>query len=88
MALAGVSNQIVELSSNGHLLARFGQADTGTNNSSVPFDTPSGLAWYGTRLIIANQAYLDQNTSNMALLSLQTGERGVPTYVPRDAGLK
>jgi sugar lactone lactonase YvrE len=88
VALAGVSNQIVELSSKGHLLARFGQKDTGTNNSSVPYDTPSGLAWYGTHLIIANQAFLDQDTSNMALLSLQTGERGVPSYVPRNAGLK
>jgi len=88
VALAGASNQIVELSSKGHVLARFGQQYSGTNDSSVPFDTPSGLAWYGTRLIVANQAYLDQNSSNMALLSLQTGELGVPTYVPPRAGLR
>ncbi len=86
VALAGVSNQIVELSSKGRQLARFGQQYSGTNNSSVPYDTPSGLAWSGTHLIIANQAYLDQNTSNMALLSLQIGERGIPSYVPSDAG--
>jgi hypothetical protein len=88
IALAGASNQIVELSSNGHQLARFGQQYSGTNNSSVPFDTASGLAWHGTDLIIANQAYLDQNASNMALLSLETGERGLPAYVPRRAGLR
>jgi sugar lactone lactonase YvrE len=88
VALAGTSNQIVELSSKGRLLTRFGQQYSGTNNSSVPYDTPSGLAWYGTHLIIANQAYLDQNTANMALLSLQTGERGVPIYVPPSAGLQ
>jgi sugar lactone lactonase YvrE len=87
VALAGTSNQIVELSGEGKELARFGQQYSGSNNSSVPFDTPSGMAWHGTDLIIANQAYLDENTSNMALLSLQTGEPGVPTYVPRNAGL-
>ena len=88
IALAGTSNQIVELSSTGHQLARFGQQYSGTNNSSVPFDTPSGLAWHGSDLIVANQAYLDQNTSNMALLSLASGERGVPAYVPARAGVK
>jgi sugar lactone lactonase YvrE len=86
IALAGVSNQIVELDSSGHQLARFGQQYTGANSSSVPFDTPSGLAFYGSELVIANQAYLDQNTANMALLALQTGERGAPVYVPPNAG--
>ena len=88
IALAGGSNQIVELSSTGHLLARFGQQYSGTNNSSVPYDTPSGLAWLGTDLIVANQAYLDQNTANMALLNVETGERGRASYVPPRAGLR
>jgi sugar lactone lactonase YvrE len=88
IALAGTSNQIVELSSAGHELARFGQRYTGTNNSSVPFDTPSGLAWLGTDLVIANQAYLDQNTANMALLEMGAGERGRASYVPPRAGLR
>jgi sugar lactone lactonase YvrE len=88
IALAGASNQIVELSSHGHELSRFGQQYSGTNNSKVPYDTPSGLAWLGTDLIVANQAYLDQNTSNMALLNMEAGERGVPLYVPPRAGLK
>ncbi len=88
IALAGASNQIVELSSKGHQLARFGQQYTGSENSPIPFDTPSGLAWSGTNLIVANQAYLDQNRSNMALLRLATAERGVPSYVPPRAGLK
>jgi sugar lactone lactonase YvrE len=86
VALAGVSNQIVELSSSGQELMRFGQQYTGTNNSAVPYDTPSGMAYVGTDLIIANQAYIDGNTSNMALLDLETGEQGTPTYVPPGAG--
>jgi hypothetical protein len=88
VALAGASNQIVELTARGRQLARFGQQYSGTNNSSVPYDTPSGLAWLGTDLIVANQAYLDQDRSNMALLNLATGQPGVPVYVPPRAGLK
>jgi hypothetical protein len=88
VALAGASNQIVELSPGGRVLARFGQQYTGTNNSSVPYDTPSGLAWLGTDLILANQAYLDQDTSNMALLNVEAGERGRAAWVPHRAGLK
>jgi hypothetical protein len=88
VALAGESSQIVELDSAGNELARFGQEYTGANNSSIPFDTPSGLAYYGTQLIIANQSYLAENTANMALLSLETGEPGMPVYVPPNAGLK
>lgn len=88
VALAGESSQIVELDASGNELARFGQQYTGANNSSVPFDTPSGLAYYGTRLVIANQSYIAENTANMALLDLETGESGMPVYVPPNAGLK
>jgi hypothetical protein len=88
VALVGNSNQIVELDSAGNELARFGQQYTGTNNSSIPFDSPSGLAYYGTQLVIANQSYLAENTANMALLDLETGEQGMPVYVPPNAGLK
>ena len=88
VALSGASNQIVELDSAGHELNRFGQQYSGDNNSSVPFDTPSGLAYVGTDLIVANQAYLDGNTANMALLNVETLEPGMPTYVPANAGLK
>src|SRR5947209_2520542 len=86
VALAGASNQIVELDSGGHELARFGQQYSGSNNSSVSFDTPSGLAYAGTDLIVANQAYIDGSTANMALLNVETGEQGAATYVPPNAG--
>ncbi len=72
----------------GHELARFGQQYTGANNSSMPFDTPSGLAYLGTELIVANQSYIDGNTANMALLNVETGEPGLPLYVPANAGPK
>jgi len=87
LALVGASNQIVELSPSGVQITRFGQQYTGTNNSSVPFDSPSGVAFLGTQLIIANQSYAAGNKSNMALLSLETGEQGAPVYVPPNAGM-
>ncbi len=82
IALAGVSNQIVELNSSGHEIARFGQQITGSNGSSIPFDTPTGLGCLGTNLIIANQSYIAGNTSNMALLDLETGEQCASVFVP------
>ena len=39
-------------SASGHELGRFGQQLTGTDNSAVPFDTPSGLAYLGSDLIV------------------------------------
>ena len=86
LAMVGFTSQIVELSSTGQEITRFGQAYTGANNSSVPFDSPSGLAYLGTDLIIANQSYFADNPSNQVLLSLETGEPGLPLYVPPGAG--
>ncbi len=88
LALVGASNQIVELSPSGVELARFGQQYTGANNSAVPFDSPSGVAFLGTELIVANQSYFADNHANQALLALETGEPGQPVYVPADAGVK
>ncbi|HTU87524.1 MAG TPA: hypothetical protein VMF57_18235 [Solirubrobacteraceae bacterium] len=87
LALSGISNQIVELSPSGQELATFGQQYTGSNNSSVPFDTPSGVAFLGTQLIVANQSYFEGDQAHQALLALETGEEGAPVYVPPNAGL-
>ncbi len=86
VALVGGANQIVELDGGGHEVARFGQADTGANTSPVPFDSPSGLAFAGTRLIVANQSYFAGNPANQVLLAIETGETGQPAYVPPGAG--
>jgi hypothetical protein len=88
VALSGASNQIVELSPSGQQLNRFGQQFTGDNDSSIPFDTPSGLGCLGTDLIVANQAYLDGNTANMALLNVETGQQCAPVFVPAKAASK
>jgi sugar lactone lactonase YvrE len=87
LALVGASNQVVELTPSGAEIARFAQQYTGTNNSSVPFDSPSGIAFLGTELIIANQSYFAGSKANQALLGLETGEPGAPVYVPATAGV-
>lgn len=86
IALVGASNQVVELDGAGHELTRFGQAATGANGSPVPFDSPSGVAFLGTRLLIANQSYFAGTATNQ-VLGLDTGEAGAPVYVPANAGL-
>jgi hypothetical protein len=88
VAEVGFSNQIVELDGSGKQLALFGQAYTGTNSSAVPFDSPSGLAFFGTDLLIANQSYFANDAANQAILAMQTGVTGAPVYVPAGAGVK
>jgi sugar lactone lactonase YvrE len=87
IALVGVANQVVELDPSGHQIATFGQAYSGDDGSPVPFDSPSGVAFLGSRLLIANQSYFADNSANQALLALETGEQGAPVYVPANAGL-
>lgn len=60
---------------------------TGANGSPVPFDSPSGVAFLGTRLLVANQSYFAGSTGNQVLLALETGQAGAPVYVPARAGL-
>jgi hypothetical protein len=87
IALVGSSNQVVELNGSGQEIARFGQQYTGTNNSPVPFDSPSGVSFRGSQLLIANQSYFAGSKSNQAIMALETGEQGQPVYVPANAGL-
>jgi hypothetical protein len=86
VALVGGPNQIVELDPAGHELARFGQAVTGDNGSPVPFDSPSGLAFDGTQLLVANQSYFAGDSANQVLLAVQTDESAQPTFMPAGAG--
>jgi sugar lactone lactonase YvrE len=86
LAEVGLTEQIVELSPQGQVIRTFGQAFTGANGSPVPFDSPSGLDWVGTRLVIANQSALAGDPDHQALLELETGEPGTSTFIPAGAG--
>ncbi|HET9104978.1 MAG TPA: hypothetical protein VFN55_16625 [Solirubrobacteraceae bacterium] len=87
IALVGTANQVVELDADGLEIARFGQVGTGANGGPVPFDSPSGVAFLGSDLLIANQSYFTGTTADQVILSLDTGELGAPVYVPARAGL-
>jgi hypothetical protein len=86
IAMVGASNQVVELDAAGHELARFGQQYTGADGGAVPFDSPSGVAFLGTQLLVANQSYFADDAANQVLLDLETGEAAQPAYVPASAG--
>jgi sugar lactone lactonase YvrE len=86
-ALAG-SNQIAVISRDGTDLGRFPSApQTGANGSDVPFDTPSSVMFKGSRLIVANQSFFTGDPANQAILDVEAGERGMPEFIPRRAGL-
>jgi len=85
VALAGLANQVVELSATGQEITRFGQALTGDNGSSVPFDTPCSATFLGTRVLVANQSAVAGDTSHQALLDVEVGEPGLPGYLPATA---
>jgi sugar lactone lactonase YvrE len=87
VALAGLANQVVVLDAHGRELERFPQVPgTGDNGSPVPFDTPSSATFLGRRILVANQGYFGQR-SHHAILDVEVGERGVPPFVPRNAGI-
>jgi hypothetical protein len=87
VALAG-SNQLAVIGADGAPLARFPSNPTGDNGSPVPFDTPSSVMFLGTRLIVANQAFFGGDPTHQAILDIEAGERGMPEFIPRRAGLR
>ncbi len=85
VALAGLANQVVELSASGQEITRFGQALTGDNGSAVPFDTPCSATFLGNRILVANQSAIAGDASHQALLDVEVGEPGLPEYLPTTA---
>jgi sugar lactone lactonase YvrE len=86
VASAGLSNQLVVLRRDGTELERFPQTPgTGENGSPVPFDTPSSATFLGRKILVANQSFLGQSAHH-AILDVEVGETGVPTFIPRNAG--
>jgi hypothetical protein len=86
-ALTG-SNQIAVIGPDGSDLERFPESPTGDNGSPVPFDSPSSVMFKGTRLMVANQAFFGGDPAHQAILDVEAGERGMPEFIPRRAGLR
>jgi sugar lactone lactonase YvrE len=87
LANVGLSAQLVEIAPGGAELARFPATfGNGDNGSPVPFDNPSGLAFLGTRLIVANQSAVAGDPKHQVLLDVEAGEPGAPELIPANAG--
>jgi sugar lactone lactonase YvrE len=87
IALPGPGNQLVEVNPAGHEIARFpATPGTGADGSPVPFDAPSSAMFLGTRLIVANQAYISGTSAHMAILDVEAGESGLTPLIPAGAG--
>jgi sugar lactone lactonase YvrE len=70
--LAG-GNQIAVVAPDGRELER---------NSNDLYDTPSSARFLGTRLIVATQSYISGDPNKQALLDVETGEPGLPEFIP------
>jgi sugar lactone lactonase YvrE len=81
-----VANQIAVIGADGKEVERFPQGTDGQNGSPAPFDSPSSAKFLGTRLMVPNQSYINGNTDNMTLLDVETGEEGLPEFIPPGAG--
>ena len=89
VALAGLANQLVELTANGEEVARFPETPgSGESGSPVPFDTPCSATFRGTRVLVANQSAVAGDPAHQAILSVRVGERGRAAYLPRTARLR
>jgi sugar lactone lactonase YvrE len=82
-----VANQIAVIGPDGTERERFPTIPgTGANGSAVPFDNPSSARFAGTRLMVANQSFLAADPAHQAVLDVETGEPGLPEYIPPNAG--
>jgi sugar lactone lactonase YvrE len=78
-----LSNQLVVVNPDGTEKERFPPTPlTGANGSAVPFDSPSSVRFLGTRLMVANQAYVTGDATHQAILDVEAGEPGLAEYIP------
>ena len=54
----------------------------GDNGSTIPFDAPSNVSFLGTRLMVANQAFVSGDKAHHAILDVEAGEEGLPELIP------
>lgn len=82
------SNQLVVLNRSFEEVERVPSLPvTGDTGGEVPLDTPSNMTFAGRSVLIANQSFLGTR-ANHAILDVYVGERGVPTFIPRRAGVR
>jgi sugar lactone lactonase YvrE len=80
------ANAVVEVSPSGHEIARVPVNPLSNMLMPVPFDAPGSVTFDGDNVIVANQAAIDNDTANMALLEIAVGEPGLPLSLPPRCG--
>ncbi|CAN5417257.1 hypothetical protein BH11ACT8_BH11ACT8_24340 [soil metagenome] len=86
VAMAGLTQQLVELSATGRELDRFPDVPlSGDNGSPIPFDTPCSATFLGTEVLVANQSAVAGDASHQAILRVEVGEPGMRPHLPRSA---
>ena len=81
-----VSNQIAVIGPDGTEKERFPTSPlSGANGSPVAFDSPSSARFLGTDIVVANQSYFQGDPTHQAILAVETGEPGLPEYIPKAA---
>jgi sugar lactone lactonase YvrE len=83
VALVGpAANAVVELSPQGHEIARVPANVAANDAMQVPFDAPGSVTFDGDNVIVANQSAIQNDTAHMALLEIAVGEPGLPMSLP------
>ena len=80
------SNQIGVIGPDGREVERFPPSPLAGNGGEAPFDSPSSAKFLGTRLMVPNQSFAAGDPNNMTVLDVETGEPGLPEYIPPGAG--
>jgi sugar lactone lactonase YvrE len=70
-----LANQIAVVGPDGAEKERF---------SSSLFDSPSSARFLGTRLMVANQSYVNGDPTHQAILDVETEEAGQPEFIPAE----
>ena len=88
VALAGLANQLVELTASGEEVRRFGTALTGDNGSPIPFDTPCSATFLGRRVLVANQSAVAGDATHQAILDSGRRRARACAVPPSEGGVR
>jgi hypothetical protein len=91
IAMAGpTANCVVEVvhtASGWKTGATWPKTPDGVGDSRVPWDTATSVQFLGRRILVTNQAYFTAVSSHWVIFDVRAGQRGMPVFVPKHAGL-
>ncbi len=75
-------NAVEEVSPTGAEIAQVPSSPAANEMMSPPFDAPGSVTFDGDNIIVTNEASLDNDTANWALLEIAVGEAGLAPSLP------